>query len=134
MQWPRAAESKRNEPAEKPCCAAGAELARSGRALQQASTADLLPALRNSSLWLESDLKSLTGYGMRTLPASIADATTPVNGEKARSGVWRAGSPGHGSARAQGCRGPAHLALSVHLHATVPGGRQGRRSVVMRAT
>ena len=46
--------------------------------------AGLLPALLNSSLWLEADMKSLTGYGMRTLPISIADATTPVNGEKAR--------------------------------------------------
>lgn len=51
------------------------------------NTADLLPTLLNSSLWLEADMKSLTGYGMRTLPLSIADATTPVNGEKARTDV-----------------------------------------------
>ena len=66
------------------CGAAEAELGRSGRALQQVKTAGLLPTLLNSSLWLEADMKSLTGYGMRTLPTSIADATTPVNGEKAR--------------------------------------------------
>lgn len=33
-------------------------------------------------MWLEADVNSLTQYGLRTLPTSIADATTPVNGEK----------------------------------------------------
>ncbi|KAK9832108.1 hypothetical protein WJX81_007884 [Elliptochloris bilobata] len=57
------------------------------RALQQAGagkldTTNLLPTLVNSSLWLEADKNSLTQYAMRTLPITIADATTPVNGEK----------------------------------------------------
>ena len=52
--------------------------------------ASLLPTLQNSSLWLQADMKSLTGYAIRTLPTSIADATTPVNGEKARPLITQA--------------------------------------------
>ena len=62
------------------------------------NAAGLLPTLLNSSLWLEADLKSLTGYGMRTLPISIADATTPVNGEKARPDIQVLGSGALGKA------------------------------------
>lgn len=61
----------------------------SGRALQQAyggtgehNTTDLHATLLNSTMWLEADIHSLTQYGLRTLPTSIADATTPVNGEQ----------------------------------------------------
>ena len=42
---------------------------------------DLASTLVNSTLWLEADVLSLTGYAMRTLPTSITDARTSVNGE-----------------------------------------------------
>ena len=42
---------------------------------------DIASTLINSTLWLEADVLSLTGYAMRTLPTSIADARTSVNGE-----------------------------------------------------
>ena len=42
---------------------------------------DIASTLINSTLWLEADVLSLTGYAMRTLPTSITDARTSVNGE-----------------------------------------------------
>ena len=51
-----------------------------GRALLDAG-GDLTSTLINSTLWLEADVLSLTGYAMRTLPTSITDARTSVNGE-----------------------------------------------------
>ena len=51
-----------------------------GRALLD-TVGDIKSTLINSTLWLEADILSLTGYAMRTLPTSITDARTSVNGE-----------------------------------------------------
>ena len=96
--------------------------------------ADLLPTLLNSSLWLEADKNSLTAYGMRTLPTSIADATTPINGEKARPDsrlrAW--------AVQAQPCTrlnlaDRHHLALSIRLCAAAADSWQGRAEGLGRA-
>ncbi|KAK9832086.1 hypothetical protein WJX81_005292 [Elliptochloris bilobata] len=51
-----------------------------GRALLDTKS-DIASTLINSTLWLEADVRSLTGYAMRTLPTSIQDARSSVNGE-----------------------------------------------------
>ena len=55
-----------------------------GRALL-GTDGSLVPTLINSTIWLEADIASLTGYAMRTLPTTVTDSRTPVNGETVTS-------------------------------------------------